>query len=201
MVDHHVENDAQRMRASVPLVGVGGVYQVDQILFGAEVRVDAEIAVDVVAVVRAGIVLEDRRQPDGRAAEAGDVVEVPGDAAELAAVEIVGYGHSGRPSRARGAGPRLIVMEAIHQQEVDELLTPLPVALKIDPVRRGSEIELSDRGRGGHDVVSSCESLASQPATANVGARPNPDEDGTTRHAAARSLMRDPIVMEDTLPR
>ena len=53
------------MRLAVFLVVMGCVHQVDQILLGAEMRVDVQVIVDVIAVVGAFIVHENRRQPDG----------------------------------------------------------------------------------------------------------------------------------------
>jgi hypothetical protein len=64
---------------------VRGVDQIDQVLLGAEARIDAQVIVDVVAVIGLAVVLEDGRQPDGRAAEAGDVIEMPLDAFESTA--------------------------------------------------------------------------------------------------------------------
>src|SRR6185436_18536644 len=153
MVDHHVEDDAQRMGLPVLLVGVSGGHEVDQVLLGAEARIDAEVVVDVVTVVGAGIVLEDRREPDGGAAEPGDVVEVPRDAADLAAVEVVGRGHARRSACAERAGPRLVVVEAVHHQEVDEFFAPFPLGLEIRPPRRRAEVDLGNGGghaRSGH---------------------------------------------------
>ena len=56
-----------------------GVDQIDQILLGAEVGIDAKVIVNVIAVVCIGVVFEDGREPDSCAAQAGDVVEVSGD--------------------------------------------------------------------------------------------------------------------------
>ena len=64
-----------------------------------------EVVVDVVAVIGIRIVLEHRREPDGRASEPGDVVQIVRDAFDLAAVERVGSLDSGRAA-ARTSGAR-----------------------------------------------------------------------------------------------
>src|SRR5262249_12329512 len=155
VIDDHVQDDAQGMWLPVPSEAVRGLHEVDQVLLRAEVRVDAQVVVDVVAVIGAGVVLEDGGEPDGGAAEPRDVVEVAGDALDGAAVEVIGGGHARRAARARRAVSRLIVMEAIHHQEVDELFAPLPLRLEVDAPGRRREVEIGNRAWRAHGITSS----------------------------------------------
>jgi hypothetical protein len=53
-----------------------GVDRIEQALLRAKARIYIEIMIDVVSVVRVCVVLEDRGEPDGRAAEPRDVAEI-----------------------------------------------------------------------------------------------------------------------------
>src|SRR5262249_19549203 len=137
VIDDDVENDAHRRSASMRRVD-----EVDEVLLGTEVRIDVQIVADVVAVVRALIVLEDRGEPDRRTSQSGDVIEVLRDPADRAAVEVIRHpdagGATGLPDgRSRGA-----VVETIDEQEVDELLSPLPCDVEIGLVWSWRKIDV-----------------------------------------------------------
>jgi hypothetical protein len=80
-----VVEDAVEDDPDVP--GMGRVDELAERLVATEERVDREVVVRVIAVVRRG--LEDRRQVDRVGAERGDVVEVLHDAEQVAALEPV----------------------------------------------------------------------------------------------------------------
>jgi hypothetical protein len=104
MIDHNVENDPDGERITVSPKAVCGFNQIDEVLLCPEMRVENQVIVDVVAVIGTRVVFEDRRQPDRCAAEAGDVVEVPGDAFDGAAVKSVRR-RNARPSGQRPSRP------------------------------------------------------------------------------------------------
>jgi hypothetical protein len=114
------------------------------------VRVDVQIIVDVVTVIGAGIVAEHGREPNRRAAEAGDVVQVPGNALDLAAVEVLGGRNSRGASRLPHRRPVFTVVKAIDQQEVDELFPPFAKSLEIALAGDRREIDLVDGCRSCH---------------------------------------------------
>ncbi len=60
VIDDHIKNDPHGKRLAALLEVMRCIHQIDQILLRAEVRIDAEIVIDVVTVVCLGIVLEDR---------------------------------------------------------------------------------------------------------------------------------------------
>ncbi len=120
-----------------------------------EVRVDLREVGDPVAVVAGGdigplalhrLVLEDRRQPDGRGAEPLDVVEPVGEALEVTALveALVGGVQAGLQARAGQAAPvvaRVTVREPVREHEVE--LFPGQVVVG----RFGGQFRV--RGRGG----------------------------------------------------
>ena len=140
MVDDDVEDDANRRGARVR-----GIHKIDQVLFGAEPRIDEQIVADVVAVV--GVGFKDRREPDCRAAEARDVGEVVADAAQRPAIKRVGGLKAVRSACALHRLARLAVMEAVHHQEVDELFTPFPIDVDVALPRNRREIDVVQRER------------------------------------------------------
>src|SRR5262249_16743501 len=127
VVDDHVENDADRARLPIFLKIVGGLDEINQVLLGTEVRINVEIVVDVVTVIGAGVIFENGREPDGGATQAGNVIEVPGDAFDLSAVEVVWRGNPRRATRLPHRRPKRIIVEAIDHQKIDELFAPLPL--------------------------------------------------------------------------
>jgi hypothetical protein len=63
-------------------------------------RIDIQVIVDVVAMVGIRVVFKDRRQPDGGAAEVGNVVKVLCNASDFASVKlIIGGLDAGRSRR------------------------------------------------------------------------------------------------------
>src|SRR3954464_6946638 len=129
-----------------------GVDEVDQVLLCAEVWVNLEVVVDVIAVISIGIVLKDRRQPDGRASQAGDVVEIVFDAPESPAVEQLTRGNTRGPPCLWSGVPNLVIMKAIDQEEVDELLAPLALGIEVDLARFRAQIEVSNGRRSRHAI-------------------------------------------------
>ena len=61
--------------------------------------IDAQIVIDVVAVIGIGVILENWREPDGSATQPGDVVQVPCNALYVPSEESVGSVDAGaRPA-------------------------------------------------------------------------------------------------------
>src|SRR5260370_42278885 len=104
----------------------------------------------VVAVIGAGMVGDPREGPDRAAGEAGDVVQVPGNALDLAAVEIVGGRNARGASRLPDRRSVVTVVKAIDQQEVDEFFPPFAKGLEIALAGDRSEIDLADGRRSCH---------------------------------------------------
>src|SRR5580692_8314644 len=117
MVDDDVEEDPH-------VATMGGVDEVDQVLLRAEARVDIQIILDAIAVKTVWIrdILEDRAEPDRRAAEIEDVVEVVLHSAKRAAAKRVFRAAAPRPRSRRGWRARAVVVEPVDQQKIDELL-------------------------------------------------------------------------------
>ena len=133
VVGHDVEEDAHAQR-------VRFVHQLDEIGFRAEARIDVQVVARGVAVVAAAVgvgrafVFENRAEPHGRAAEVGDVVEMFGDALQLAAAEpaqLIGRAAAGRAFFRIRRFARQVVVEAVDQQEVDDFLAPFALARPI----------------------------------------------------------------------
>jgi hypothetical protein len=116
LFDQYIEDDADGPGLAVSAEVMSGLDEVDQVLLGAEVGIDVEVVIDVVAVIGARIIFKHWREPNRRASEPRNVVQIVGNAFDLAAIEIVrcldfrqsvrisgrvpGSGHreSGRPS-------------------------------------------------------------------------------------------------------
>ncbi len=146
-------------------LGVGLGDEVLQVLVGAEVRVDLGEVGDPVAVVAGrgvlagaldGLVLEEGRHPEGGGAEPLDVVELPGQALEVAALVealVGGVVAGGEPGAGQTAAVVLGVPvgETVRQDEV-ELLTGQVVAcggLRQRRVGRGRGRGVGPRGERG----------------------------------------------------
>jgi len=142
MIDDHVENDTNGKWMAVLLEIVCSVDEIDEILFGSEMGIDAKVIVDVVAVVGVVVVLEYRREPDGRTAEAGDVIEVAADAFNIAAEEGIRSFDAGRAIGASGDRARGVVLETIDHEEVDKLFAPLAFGIEVLLAGNRREIDL-----------------------------------------------------------
>ncbi len=161
-------------------LGVGLVDEGLEVLVGAEVRVDLGEVGDPVSVVAGrrvlaaalhGLVLEDRRQPDGGGAEPLDVVELLGEALEVAALVealvggVVAVGEA-RTGQSAAVVPGVPVGETVRQDEVE--LLPRQVVAR----RGGGEL----RVRGGAGGVAAraatgCTSAAASAATVTAATR------------------------------
>src|SRR5262245_13339183 len=98
-------------------------------------RIDSEVIVDVVTVIGTRVVFEDRRQPDGCAAGAGEVVEIPGHSFDGPAVKTVRRGNAGRAASARHDRTNGIVLEAVDQQKINKLLPPFAIEIEVGLAR------------------------------------------------------------------
>ena len=99
MIDNNIENYADWKGMAVLLEIMCGVDQIDQILLGAEMGINAKVIVNVIAVVGICVVFEHRGEPDSCAAQTGDIVKILADASYIASEEGIGCGNA---RRARG---------------------------------------------------------------------------------------------------
>src|SRR5215813_2394641 len=106
--------------------------------------IDAQIVIDVVAVIRIGVILENRREPDGSAAEPGDVVQVACNALYVSSEERVGSVDAGSSVSPAARGTDDVILKPVDNEEVNELLPPLAVDSEIFLARNWGEIELLD---------------------------------------------------------
>ena len=145
MIDDDIQNDTDRRIAPVRRLD-----QVDEVLLGPEMRVDVQVIVDVVAVICAGIIFENWRNPDGGTTKSCDVVQMIGDAFDFATVEIVRRGNSpgspGLEDRRTSSG----IVETIDHQEIYELFAPLAREVEIVFAWNRRQIHLLDGCRTGH---------------------------------------------------
>src|SRR5580704_13718974 len=92
MIDHDIEDDADRKRMPFLFKAVSRLDEFDEVLLRPEMWIDPQVVTDVVAMIGVCIVLKNRRKPDGGAPKAGNITEVPGDALYGTAVEGVRCG-------------------------------------------------------------------------------------------------------------
>src|SRR5438128_2345952 len=111
-------------------------------------RIDGQVVGDVVAVVCIGF--ENRRQPDGRATQVRDVIEVARNPRNRAAVEAVRSREALGSSGLDDSLARFAVVETVHHQKVNKLLPPLPVAVKVTLAGKRRKVNLLYRGDRGH---------------------------------------------------
>ena len=98
VIEDDVQDDADAVRMS-------GIHQVDEILAGAEVRVDIEEILDAVAMVGVGVrghLLEHRADPDGRHTEALEVADLVLQSLQRATQPLVAGVGPGGPVRRVG---------------------------------------------------------------------------------------------------
>ena len=107
MVGHPVQDDAQ--------IGLGGADQRAQGGHAPEPRLHPVVVGDVVAVVAGGAL--DGRQPEGRGAQAAEVVQALDHSAQVAAAEHRPFRVPLAPAGARAA-------EAVHQDLVEHRFAP-----------------------------------------------------------------------------
>jgi hypothetical protein len=126
MVDDNIHDDTDGRVQTV-----GFIDKLDEIVLSAEMRVDVQIVVDVVAMISARVVFEDRREPDGGATEAGDVIQMVRDPLDFSSIKIIGRLNAGGALAGLDWTSRFIIMKPVHEQEIDELLPPFPAATEI----------------------------------------------------------------------
>ena len=154
MVVDNIEND-------IHIGGVGGVDKVTQLLARAEVGVHVEEVLDAVAVVggEVGALFPDGTDPEGGDAEAFQVAELVGDAADGAALPGASGAHPGcligggelAPVAAIKEGHSGAVGEAVGQQEVEDLVAPVTRAF-VHAATRGEAGIGQASGGGGFDL-------------------------------------------------
>ena len=93
---------------------VGGAHELDEVAQGAQPGIDPEVVADVVAVVEVGRGVE-RHQPQAGDAQAGQVVDLVGQAGEVAAAVAVA------------------VHERLDVQAVEDRVLPPQVGGEVDP--------------------------------------------------------------------
>ena len=121
-----------------------GVDQIDQILLGAEMGINAKVIVNVIAVVGICVVFEHRGEPDSCAAQTGDIVKILGDASYIASEEGIGCDNARRAHGTARDRARDVVLEPIDHEEVDELFAPLAVNIEVLLAGNRFEIEFFD---------------------------------------------------------
>src|SRR3977135_82074 len=141
MIDHDIEDDADRKRMPVLPKPVSRLDEFDQVLLRPEMRIDPQVVVDVVAVVGVRVVFKDRRQPDGGASEAGNVIEVPDHDLDAADGEAARHSEAHGPDRSGGNRPYGVVLKAVDHQEINKLLAPLAVDAEIALAGNRREID------------------------------------------------------------
>src|SRR6201987_4244376 len=106
--------------------------------------IDAQIVIDVVAVIGIGVILETWRELDGSATQPGDVVQVACNALYVPSEESVGSADAGSAAGPAACETDDVILKPVDNEEVNELLTPLAVDSEIFLARNWGEIELLD---------------------------------------------------------
>jgi hypothetical protein len=142
VIDDHVEDDTDGEGFTVLFIGMGLVNQIYKILLGAKARVDIQIIVDVVPMVRPIIVAENRGEPDGGATEPSNIIEILGNALDFATVEVVRSLCSLAPTWREGRVAVCVVMEPVHHKEIDKFFPPFTVKIEVLLSRSRCKIDL-----------------------------------------------------------
>jgi len=74
-----------------------------------------QIVVDVVAVISARIIFEDRRQPNGGTAKARNIIKVVCNALDFPSVKVIGRLYTGGAPAFLDGIPRRIIMKSINE--------------------------------------------------------------------------------------
>ena len=147
VVENDVEEDAH-------IAFVGRRDQVDKVLLCPEAWIDVHVVLNRVAMIVPGsgrgsaIVLENRRQPDGGAAQPLDVVQVIRDSAYFAATELTKLHRRAATGCSTGAARSPAhrgVIETIDQQEINKFLSPLALRVEVLAASRDRKIKVENR--------------------------------------------------------
>src|SRR5262249_49073436 len=142
VIDHHIQNDANGKSMAVLLEIMGGFNQINQVLLRTKVGVNAKVIVNVVTMICVGVVLEDRREPNRRAAQTSNVIQVSRDAFDVTAEECIRCRYANGAATTCDNGSRGIVLEAVDQEKVDEFFAPFAVDTEVFFAGNGREIDV-----------------------------------------------------------
>jgi len=122
-----IENDVED---HVHVARVSFAHELLQVFAGAEARIDFEKVLNAVAVIAVGFfraVFKNRAEPDRVGAEGFDVVQTARDALEIAALKNLPLRRIAALGRRVAVGPQpsAVVVEAIHQQKINEHIAPV----------------------------------------------------------------------------